>query len=613
MSYFALSDWARRGSSSLATVGHYLPIPPSPFSSESSASRPSQDDDDDDDDHLDDHHLTKVEAKLHSGYLAPSSPRGQYLAIDGDRPPRLHSRSPSSSSAGSSSAGSTRPRSWLARRDPVLIFVVLLSIATFVALLVAFPFPTTVHAFAAIFVGVTAWTQISCLRIVFALALVAWRGNPKALAKGLPRWSTAQYSFLLVLSTFVLYCLSLGLVPPLNELPPLDRDLAGAPPGKYFIAANLYNNEDLVPHWSDQVVKLAEHLGPSNTFVSIYESNSKDKTPELLADLATRLTHLGVPNRVISEKTARWWAYGTSPERIGFLSAARNKAIEPLQSPDVELRLPDYHEFTKIVFLNDIFFSWQSAVRLLTTSLDGKPGEDGYDLACGMDFNGAGLYDTWVARDICGTPMRTFWPYVKDPVSVARLRQNVPMEVSACWNGMVAFPAAPYLFTPTSAAQSTADERNAAASPGLAKRGWKMVDNATYVGGRMSPPLPSPIQFRISGVDACDHSECFLFSLDLHRLYSSTDRRPRILMNPDVRTGYSVKWWKWNDVVLRIPVLKFWNDHWSRGYPLNIVDFIFEKAGRKRDYCTWSALATHAPSRCPPLPGAIERPWNVAG
>lgn len=260
MSYFALSDWARRGSSSLATVGHYLPIPPSPFASESSASRPSQEDDDDDDLDGDDHHTaagSKVE-KLHMGYLAPSSPRGQYLPIDGERP-RLHSRSPSSSSAGSSSAGSTRPRSWLARRDPVLIFVVLLSIATFVALLVAFPFPTTVHAFAAIFVGVTAWTQISCLRIVFALALVAWRGNPKALAKGLPRWSTAQYSFLLVLSTFVLYCLSLGLVPPLHELPALDRDLAGAQPGKYFIAANLYNNEDLVPHWSDQVVKLAEH------------------------------------------------------------------------------------------------------------------------------------------------------------------------------------------------------------------------------------------------------------------------------------------------------------------------------------------------------------------
>ncbi|KAL1405248.1 hypothetical protein Q8F55_008874 [Vanrija albida] len=608
MGYFTAvsSNWARRGSASLATVGHYLPIPPSPFSSDASTSRPSEEslaDDDEDDGTA----LSTLEAKLLHPAAYARSPSGQYLAVDGEPHPRLHLRSPSGSSAGSSAGG--RPRPWLARRDPVLIFVALLSVATFVALLVAFPFPTTVHAFAAIFVGITAWTQISVLRIVFALALVVWRGScsPKALAKALPRWSTAQYSFLLVLSTFVLFCLSLGLLPPLQELPPLARDL-GAPAGKYFIAANLYNNEDLVPQWLDQVVKLAEHLGPSNTFVSIYESNSKDKTPELLASLATRLTHLGVSNRVISEKTPRWWAYGTSPERIGFLSAARNKAIEPLQSSDAELRLPDYHEFTKIVFLNDIFFSWQSAVRLLTTSLDGKPGEDGYDLACGMDFNGAGLYDTWVARDICGTPMRTFWPYVKDPVSVARLRQNAPVEVAACWNGMVAFPAGPYLYKQ---AETSASEHTA--SPSLAKRGWKMVDNATYVGGRMSPPLPSPIQFRISGVDACDHSECFLFSLDLHRLYSSPERPPRILMNPDVRTGYSVRWWKWNDVVLRIPVLRFWNDHWSHGYPLGLVDFIYEKAGRKRDYCTWAALATHAPERCPPLPGAIERPWNVAG
>ncbi|TXT04902.1 hypothetical protein VHUM_03985 [Vanrija humicola] len=532
------SDWVRaraRPASLATTAAHYLPVPPSPFSSQASASstRPSQDDDEDGS--TDRTASSELEAKLPDSYFAPRSPRGQYLPVDGDRS-HTHTRSPSSSS--SSSAGSTRPRSWLARRDPVLIFVVLLSIATFVALLVAFPFPTTVHVFAAIFVGITAWTQISCLRVVVALALLAWRGSPKALAKGLPRWSTPQYLFLLVLSTFVLCCLSLGLVPPLQELPPLNRDLAGAAPGKYFIAANLYNNEDLVPHWSDQVIKLAEHLGPSNTFVSIYESNSKDKTPELLADFATRLTHLGVANRVVSENTTRWWAYGTSPERIGFLSAARNKAIEPLQSADAELRLPDYHEFTKVVFLNDIFFSWQSAVRLLTTSLDGKPGEDGYDLACGTDFHGAGLYDTWVARDVCGTPMRTFWPYVKDSVSVARLRKNVPIQVSACWNGMVAFPAAPYLYKPA-------------------------TSTATYTGGRMSPPLSSPLQFRVSGIDACDHSECFLFSLDLNRLYGSADRPPRILMNPDVRTAYSVKWWKWNDVVLRIPVLKFWNGEWG--------------------------------------------------
>lgn len=63
--------------------------------------------------------------------------------------------------------------------------------------------------------------------------------------------------------------------------------------------------------------------------------------------------------------------------------------------------------------------------------------------------------------------MRVFWPYVKDPVSVERLRENQPFEVAACWNGMAAFPAAPYLYRPT------VDE----ASNGLRKRGWKMVDN----------------------------------------------------------------------------------------------------------------------------------------
>jgi len=99
-----------------------------------------------------------------------------------------------------------------------------------------------------------------------------------------------------------------------------------------------------------------------------------------------------VRNRIIHDETRRWWPYGTSPQRIGFLSNARNKALEPLQSADETLRLPDYDQFTKVVFVNDVIFTWQAAVRLLATSIDDTPGEDGYDLACGMDFFQSGEY-----------------------------------------------------------------------------------------------------------------------------------------------------------------------------------------------------------------------------
>lgn len=87
-----------------------------------------------------------------------------------------------------------------------------------------------------------------------------------------------------------------------------------------------------------------------------------------------------------------------------------------------------------------------------------------------------GLYDSWVARDVCGTPMRVFWPYVKDPVSIERLRENKPFEVSTCWNGMVAFPAGPYLYRP-SEHLATQEEESSTQEGGLHKRGWKMVDN----------------------------------------------------------------------------------------------------------------------------------------
>lgn len=212
-------------------------------------------------------------------------------------------------------------------------------------------------------------------------------------------------------------------------------------------------------------------MGPERTFVSIYESNSRDATPQLLAEFGDRLTAAGIGHRIVSDTTERWFPYNTSPERIGFLAAARNRALEPLQSADESVRLADYQSFTKVLFLNDIVFSWDAAIRLLGTSLDGQDGEDAYDLACGMDFAISGLYDTWVARDICGVPLRIFWPYVKDKPTIERIRNNRPFEVSACWNGIVAFPAKPYLYQPT--AEDKASSR-------LHKRGWKMIDNCEF-------------------------------------------------------------------------------------------------------------------------------------
>lgn len=121
--------------------------------------------------------------------------------------------------------------------------------------------------------------------------------------------------------------------------------------------------------------------------MSVYESNSRDATPELLRDFGKRLDAQGVAHRIVSDTTERWWPYATSPERIRFLADARNKAMEPLQSPSADIRLTDYDSYTKVLFLNDVLFTWEGAMNLLATKRD----YDGdYDLACAMDFGASG-------------------------------------------------------------------------------------------------------------------------------------------------------------------------------------------------------------------------------
>lgn len=133
-------------------------------------------------------------------------------------------------------------------------------------------------------------------------------------------------------------------------------------------------------------------MGHNSTFVSIYESNSDDATPALLHDFSQKLTHANIPHRIVTTVDSdRQWSYGTSSERIQYLANARNKAIEPLQSENDEVRLPDWNDFTRVVFLNDVIYSWKSVVRLIATRMDedeSKAGE--YDLACGLDFSISG-------------------------------------------------------------------------------------------------------------------------------------------------------------------------------------------------------------------------------
>lgn len=58
-----------------------------------------------------------------------------------------------------------------------------------------------------------------------------------------------------------------------------DPSLPQIPEGKrFFIASNLHNNEQLLPHFTLQLLSLLQQLPKGSTYVSIYESGSTDRT-----------------------------------------------------------------------------------------------------------------------------------------------------------------------------------------------------------------------------------------------------------------------------------------------------------------------------------------------
>ncbi|KAL6759705.1 cryptococcal mannosyltransferase 1-domain-containing protein [Haematococcus lacustris] len=101
----------------------------------------------------------------------------------------------------------------------------------------------------------------------------------------------------------------------------------------YLVAANLRQNEQLMPHYIKQLLLvLLEHLTETGAdhdgtlLVSIYESGSTDATPQYLAVLEVLLEALGVPHTI----TAAGQLSRLGAERIHFLAKVRNTALLPL-------------------------------------------------------------------------------------------------------------------------------------------------------------------------------------------------------------------------------------------------------------------------------------------
>lgn len=195
---------------------------------------------------------------------------------------------------------------------------------------------------------------------------------------------------------------------------------------KYFIAANLFNNENILDDWKNELVKLINYLGTDNCYVSIFENgDSTDRTPNILRDFAIELDTLGIKNQIVTEKYIQKGIY----ERIVFLSFLRNLAIEYIHHiPDL-----DFNK-TKVIFFNDIIFKYTDIVKLIDTN------EGDYDFACGMDFYES-FYDTWVTVGIDGKYIGYYYPYFYNKVARNRLMNGENIRMFSCWNGVTIFNA----------------------------------------------------------------------------------------------------------------------------------------------------------------------------
>ena len=299
--------------------------------------------------------------------------------------------------------------------------------------------------------------------------------------------------------------------------------------------------------------ELARWLGPDRFFLSVYESSSKDRTPDMLRQMGDWFSGQQPPYRhnIVTANASDWRDYceeaglgarcagqgGSTAKakslrdaehevRIPIMALLRNKAMAPLRSAFAfdDDDAGDPASRTRVLFINDVLFRAADAARLLLNRgelHDGAHGADqAYDMACALDFEELGLYDTWVARDIQGDHVSQWYPFVGDKRTRALVRSGQPLRVYACWNGMVAIDAAAFVHG------------------GATFRSWR-------VGEPVSPhPLAAHDTLEVfgrnrsTGLD-CAVSECHLICKDLWAM-----GRSRIYLNPAVRVFYSrTAWW----------------------------------------------------------------------
>ncbi|KAL0936455.1 polysaccharide export protein [Colletotrichum truncatum] len=229
----------------------------------------------------------------------------------------------------------------------------------------------------------------------------------------------------------------------------------------FFIASIHRNNGPILGQpMSENILKLVDYLGLDRVHFSAVESGSQDDTKDKLSALKEKLDAKGVQNTISLGKTVheqldeihdRPPASGLTPpppgwiwnakeghfdmRRITYLARERNRAMEPLKALGEK-----GVKFDKVIWLNDVVFETLEVAMLL-----GTRGGD-FAAACGMDFTlWPYYYDTFALRDDLGLKTASwYWPWFHSARARASAEAMRPVQVKSCWNGIVAFDAAPF-------------------------------------------------------------------------------------------------------------------------------------------------------------------------
>ncbi|KAL6353097.1 hypothetical protein LRP88_13585 [Fusarium phalaenopsidis] len=220
-------------------------------------------------------------------------------------------------------------------------------------------------------------------------------------------------------------------------------------PVRVYIASLHWNNErTLRDSWNQGLLDLVSVLGPSNVFVSLYESGSRDGSKDAVGELDKTLEVMGVPRNITLDKTTHADAMVSPPRepgngwaetqrgkielrRISYLARLRNISLQPLRA-----MARNGIEFDYVLFLGDVV---PDMLALLNTN------SRDYAAAYSLDFSKPPqYYDTFALRDADGNEHATQTrSYFRSSKSRAAMKRSEPVPVSSCWN--VFMPAASFV------------------------------------------------------------------------------------------------------------------------------------------------------------------------